>query len=138
MKIKSIKILYSRGFTIIELLIVITILGLLMSLVAPKMLGKADGAQRKVAAAQMQNFETALDTYRLDVGSYPDNLAELRASTKRGWDGPYLPKKLPMDPWNNPYVYQVPGDNGLPYKLKSLAKDGLDGGSDDNEDIVHQ
>jgi general secretion pathway protein G len=102
------------------------------------MLGKADGAQRKVAMAQMQNFETALDTFRLDVGRYPENLSELRVSNRRGWDGPYLPKKLPMDPWNNPYVYEVPGDDGQPYMLKSLAKDGLEGGTEDNKDIFHQ
>ncbi len=127
-----------KGFTLIELLIVITILGLLMSLVAPQMLGKVDSTQRKTAAAQMNNIQTALDTYRLDVGSYPSNLSELTQSTIRGWDGPYLPKQVPVDPWGNPYQYSVPGENGKGYNLRSYAKDGQEGGEGDNEDILHQ
>jgi general secretion pathway protein G len=127
-----------RGFTLVELLIVITILGLLMSLVAPKMFGKVDSTKRKTATAQMQNLETALDTYRLDVGDYPSNLQELRKSSLTGWDGPYLPKDVPLDPWGNPYEYQTPGDEGKPYSLKSLGKDGQLGGSDDNADIEYQ
>jgi len=133
MKLKS-----ARGFTLVELLIVITILGLLMSLVAPKMFNKVSSTKRKAASAQMQNLETALDTYRLDVGDYPKNLQELRKSAVRGWDGPYLPKNVPLDPWGTPYDYQVPGVDGNPYQLKSLGKDGQIGGSDDNADIVHQ
>jgi len=127
-----------RGFTLIELLIVITILGLLMSLVAPKMFNKADSTKRNVAAAQIQNIETALDTFRLDVGDYPENLSELRKSTKRGWDGPYLPKEIPLDPWGNTYDYQSPGEDGMPFTLKSFGKDGQEGGTDDNADIVNQ
>ncbi len=126
------------GFTLVELLIVITILGLLMSLVAPKMFSKVSSTQRSTAVAQMQNLETSLDTYRLDVGSYPSNLQELRSSTKRGWDGPYLPKDVPLDPWGNPYQYESPGEGGSPYSLRSLGKDGQVGGTDDNEDIIHQ
>jgi len=128
----------NHGFTLVELLIVITILGLLMSLVAPKMFSKVSSTKRKAAIAQMQNLETALDTYRLDIGDYPNNLQALRKSTIRGWDGPYLPKDVPLDPWGNPYEYQVPGDDGSPYLLKSLGKDGQLGGIDDNADIVHK
>lgn len=128
----------TRGFTLVELLIVITILGLLMSLVAPKMFSKVSSTKRKAAAAQMQNLETALDTYRLDIGDYPNNLQALRKSTISGWDGPYLPKDVPLDPWGNQYEYQIPGDDGSPYLLKSLGKDGQLGGSDDNADIVHK
>ena len=128
----------NKGFTLVELLIVITILGLLMSLVAPKMFSKVGSTQVKTAVAQMQNLETALDTYRLDVGSYPVSLQELRSSTKRNWDGPYLPKNVPLDPWGNPYQYESPGEGGAPYTLSSLGKDGAEGGSDDNADIVHQ
>jgi general secretion pathway protein G len=127
-----------KGFTLIELLIVITILGLLMSLVAPQMLGKVDSTQRKTAAAQMNNIQTALDTFRLDVGKYPSNLAELIQSSTRGWDGPYLPKQVPLDPWGNAYQYKIPGDNGSDYSLLSYAKDGQEGGEDDNEDILHK
>jgi general secretion pathway protein G len=128
----------NKGFTLVELLIVITILGLLMSLVAPKMFSKVDSTQRKTATAQMQNLETSLDTYRLDVGSYPENLSELIKSNKRGWDGPYLPKAVPLDPWGNPYQYEKPGTEGKAYNLKSFAKDGQEGGSEDNQDIEHQ
>lgn len=132
------KLRKTLGFTLIELLIVITILGLLMSLVAPKMFSKVSSTQRSTAAAQMKNLETSLDTYRLDVGYYPANLQELRVSTKTGWDGPYLPKDVPLDPWGHPYQYETPGQNGTPYSLSSFGKDGQVGGSDDNEDIIHQ
>jgi len=81
---------------------------------------------------------TALDTFRLDVGDYPDQLAELRASDKRGWDGPYLPKAIPLDPWGNPYVYQKPGPNGLEYSLQSLGKDGQIGGTEEAADITNE
>lgn len=126
------------GFTLIELLIVIVILGLLLSLVAPAMFSKVGSSQRKTALAQMQMFSTALDTFRLDVGDYPETLAELRASTKPGWDGPYLPRELPLDPWGNPYVFQRPGEGGQPYSLRSYGKDGRPGGEGDGEDIVFQ
>ncbi|MDN4503134.1 type II secretion system major pseudopilin GspG [Alteromonadaceae bacterium BrNp21-10] len=128
----------SRGFTLIELLIVIVILGLLASLVAPAMFSKVSSSQRKTAATQMQMFETALDTFRLDMGTYPDSLHELRQSTKNGWDGPYLPKDLPLDPWGNPYLYSTPGENGEAYKMSSLGADGKIGGEDDNADIIHK
>lgn len=126
------------GFTLIELLIVIVILGLLASLVAPEMFSKVDSSGRKTAAAQMSMFETSLDTFRLDVGDYPDSLNDLIKSDKKGWDGPYLPKDLPLDPWGNPYVYIKPGDNGKPYKLMSYGKDGKQGGTDNDADIIHQ
>ncbi len=127
-----------KGFTLIELMIVIVILGLLMSLVAPEMFGKVTSTQRKTAAAQMKMFDTALETFRLDVGDYPANLEELRRSDKRGWDGPYIKKAIPMDPWGNPYEYRTPGDNGNGYYLASNAKDGQPGGEGDSEDIIHQ
>ncbi|RRS10082.1 type II secretion system protein GspG [Pseudoalteromonas sp. J010] len=126
------------GFTMMELLIVIVILGLLMSLVAPDFFKRLSSSERKIAAAQMASFETAIDTYRLDVGNYPKTLQELRSSDIARWDGPYLPKDLPMDPWGNPYVYKVPGENGSPYLLKSLGADGQEGGEEVNADIVHQ
>ena len=94
-----------RGFTLIELLIVIVILGLLLSLVAPTMFSKVGSSQRKTAMAQMQMLSTALDTYRLDTGVFPSQLSDLRAASVPGWDGPYLPRDVPSDPWGNPYVY---------------------------------
>ncbi len=127
-----------QGFTLIELMIVIIILGLLASLVAPEMFGKVGSSQRKIAKTQMAALDTALETYRLDVGSYPDSLNELKTSSKPGWDGPYMRKSIPLDPWNNAYVYRTPGENGNGYYLASYGKDGQVGGEDDNEDIVHQ
>jgi len=127
-----------KGFTLIELLIVIVILGLLMSLVAPKMFSKVGSTKIKAAKAQMQMLQTSLDTYRLDLGDYPTTLTELRASEKPNWDGPYIPKAVPKDPWGNPYIYKSPGSNGEAFILQSYGKDGQLGGQDDNEDLVHQ
>ncbi|MDG1165457.1 MAG: type II secretion system major pseudopilin GspG [Porticoccaceae bacterium] len=126
------------GFTLIELLIVIVILGLLMSLVAPTMFSKVDSTKIKAASAQMQMIQTALDTYRLDMGEYPIELSDLMASNELGWDGPYLPKKVPFDPWGNPYGYIRPGPNGELFQLLSMGKDGKSGGEDNNADVVHQ
>jgi len=128
----------NKGFTMIELLIVIVILGLLASLVAPKFFSQLGTAERGIASAQMNAFETALDTFRLDMGSYPANLEELRKSDKPRWDGPYLPKAVPLDPWGNPYIYSVPGEDGNPYKIMSYGADGQPNGSDANADIVHK
>lgn len=132
------RIRLQAGFTLIELLIVIVILGLLLSLVAPTMFSKVGSSQRKTAMAQMQMLATALDTYRLDLGDYPPNLAELRQSTRPGWDGPYLPREIPMDPWGNPYQYQVPGEGNQPFSLRSFGKDGAAGGEGEAADIVFQ
>ena len=126
----------NAGFSRMELLVVMVILGLLASLVGPAMFGKVDSSKVKTAKTQIQLLGTALDTFRLDVGDYPDQLSELRASDKLGWDGPYLPKAIPLDPWGNPYVYQKPGQNGLEYLLQSLGKDGEVGGVDNSADIT--
>ncbi len=129
----------ARGFTLIELLIVIVILGLLLSLVAPAMFSKVGSSQRKTAMAQMQMLSTALDTYRLDTGGFPSQLSDLRSGTVPGWDGPYLPRELPLDPWGKPYFYELAKDDALsPYVLKSFGKDGRQGGDGENEDIVFQ
>jgi general secretion pathway protein G len=128
----------NRGFTLIELLIVIVILGLLMSLVAPKMFSKVESSKRNAALAQMQMLQTSLDTYRLDMGNYPTSLNELRMSEKNGWDGPYIPKEVPSDPWGNAYIFQSPGDNGKAFNLLSYGKDGQAEGKNDDEDLVHQ
>jgi general secretion pathway protein G len=126
------------GFTLIELLIVIVILGLLMSLVAPAMFSKVDSTKIKTAMAQMQMIQTALDTYRLDMGDYPANLSDLISSDKSGWDGPYLPKKVPLDPWSNSYSYQSPGPDAEAFLLLSLGKDGQPGGENDAADVMHE
>jgi general secretion pathway protein G len=128
----------NKGFTMIELLIVMVILGLLASLVAPKFFNQLSSAERGIASTQMAAFETALDTYRLDLGSYPSKLDDLRSGTAPRWDGPYLPKDVPLDPWGNTYVYSMPGLEGKPYDLKSYGADGKDGGEEANADIEHK
>jgi general secretion pathway protein G len=125
------------GFTLIELLIVIVILGLLMSLVAPTMFSKVDSTKIKTAAAQMQMIETALSTYRLDMGDYPKALEDLVSSNVVGWDGPYLPKKVPKDPWGNAYSYRSPAPAGGFFELLSYGKDGQPGGEGDAGDVIH-
>lgn len=125
------------GFTLIELLIVMVILGLLASLVAPTMFSKVESSKRNTATAQMEMLATSLDAYRLDVGRYPDQLNELLSSDKKGWDGPYLPKNVPADPWGNPYVYRFPGQVH-DFDLISLGADGADGGEEDNADVSYR
>ena len=127
-----------KGFSLMELMIVLIILGLLGSLVAPKLFSKVSSSKKKTAVAQMQMFETAIDTYRLDIGMVPQSLQELRSSENPNWDGPYLPKAIPMDPWGKEYVYTVPGQNGLPYSIMSFGLDGKEGGTDESEDVIHQ
>ena len=121
-----------------ELMIVLIILGLLGSLVAPKLFSKVGSSKKKTAIAQMQMFETAIDTYRLDVGTVPSSLEELRKSDVSGWDGPYLPKAIPMDPWGKPYIYSIPGQDGMAYSMMSYGLDGKVGGIDESEDVIHQ
>ncbi len=127
-----------QGFTLIELLIVIVILGLLASLVAPEMLGKVDDSRIKTAQTQMSMLETSLNTYRLDMGNYPESLDELLASDKPNWAGPYFPKEVPPDPWGNDYVYRMPGDDGAPFTLMSYGADGSEGGEENDADIIHK
>ncbi|QIR15150.1 type II secretion system major pseudopilin GspG [Shewanella aestuarii] len=135
---KILKVKKTKGFTLIELLIVIVILGLLMSLVAPTMFSKVDSSKIKTAQAQMEMLQTSLDTYRLDIGSYPESLSELRTSNKPGWDGPYLPRDVPLDPWGNPYNYSRTTNNGEPFTLFSYGRDGQEGGEGDDADIIHR
>ncbi|CAI8296410.1 MAG: Type II secretion system protein G [Porticoccaceae bacterium UBA1117] len=125
------------GFSLIELLIVIVIMGLLMSLVAPAMFSKVDSTKIKTARAQMQMMETALDTYRLDMGDYPAKLEDLIRSDKVGWDGPYMPKKVPLDPWGNAYSYEASGTDKQLFLLLSLGKDGEQDGEGDAADLIH-
>lgn len=129
----------NKGFTLIELLIVMVILGLLAALVGPRMFGKVGKSKQKAAKAQISLFETTLDTYRLDVGKYPNaeqGLEALRVKPdgEEKWDGPYLSKDVPLDPWGNPYVYESPSDHG-DYEIMSLGADGSPGGDGEDADI---
>ncbi|MEA3347928.1 MAG: type II secretion system major pseudopilin GspG [Pseudomonadota bacterium] len=131
--------LQRRGFTLIELLIVMVIIGLLASLVAPTMFKKVSGAKRKTARAQIELLGTALDSYRLDNDMYPSTeqgMEALRVKPEgvNHWDGPYMPKDIPKDPWGNEYAYKCPGDHG-DYDLTSYGVDGQSGGEDDKADI---
>ncbi|MGM0906969.1 MAG: type II secretion system major pseudopilin GspG [Pseudomonadota bacterium] len=124
----------NKGFTLIELLIVIVILGLLASLVAPQMFSKVDSSRIQTAQTQIQMLETAIKTYRIDMGRFPESLQELRESDDEMWDGPYLPKEVPNDPWGNPYLYERQDNRN--FTLKSLGPDGKEGGEGDNADIT--
>jgi general secretion pathway protein G len=134
----KIKMKNNKGFSLMELMIVLIILGLLGSLVAPKLFSKVSSSKKKTAVAQMQMFETAIDTYRLDIGSVPSSLEDLRSSSNPNWDGPYLPKAIPLDPWGKAYIYTVPGGNNAPYGMKSLGLDGKEGGEGESSDVIHQ
>ena len=129
----------SRGFSLIELLIVMIILGLLASLVGPRLFQHVGQSKQKTARAQIELLGTALDAYRLDVGSYPtteqglDALRRQPAGVDR-WNGPYLPREVPLDPWGNSYVYKSPGEHG-PYDLLSLGADGRPGGTGEDADV---
>ena len=128
------------GFTMIELLVVMVILGLLAALVAPNFFGQASKARVKTARLQIANIGTALDALALDTGRYPSGQEGLRAlldppSGMEMWDGPYL-KKLPKDPWNHDYVYRGP-QGASQYEILSYGADGSPGGEGDNADITN-
>jgi len=128
------------AFTLVELLVVIVIIALLSSLVAPKFFGKLDSAKVKTAYTQMQMLSQALDSFRLDVGRYPTTQEGLeilwtKNSSLKNWDGPYLPKPVKEDPWGGPYHYKQPGGDGNEYDLFSYGSDGKEGGGKDAKDI---
>ena len=129
------------GFSLVELLVVLVILGLLIGLVAPNFMGRAEQTRSEIAKVQIENLHSALKTYRLDVGRYPSteqglgSLMQAPAEVAEYWHGPYLDKELPLDPWRNPYQYRYPADNLQGLALYSLGADGAEGGEGDNEDI---
>ena len=122
------------GFTLIEILVVMAIIGMLAIMVAPNIFNQQAGAQIDAALSQISSLEAALDTYRLDVGEYPDSLEGLREniSGRAAWNGPYLRRDVPLDPWGNDYVYDA---NGREFTLSSYGPDGEQGGEGDDADI---
>lgn len=129
----------ARGFTLLELLVVMAIIGLLAGYVGPRYFAQIGKSEVKVARAQMDSLEKALDQYRLDTGHYPTQEQGLAALTKRPaneprWDGPYLKKDLPLDPWGRAFVYKVPGEKSE-YDLVSYGKDGTPGGTGEAADL---
>jgi general secretion pathway protein G len=130
-----------RGITLIEMLVVVTIIALFAALVAPKFFKKADAARRTATRVQINSFMTALGAYKLDTGNFPSTeqgLQALRVKPESApqWAGPYLPQDVPLDPWGHPYLYKYPGEHGDEPDLISLGADGAPGGEDINADIV--
>lgn len=131
--------LLQRGFTLLELLVVMVIIGLLVGYVGPMYFKQVGKSEIKAARAQIDSFGKALDQYRLDTGHYPTTEQGLVALVEKPanetkWDGPYLKKNVPADPWGNAYVFKLPGDHGE-YDLISYGKDGAAGGTGEAADI---
>jgi general secretion pathway protein G len=126
----------SRGFTLVELLLVLVILALIGGLVLPGIIGKAEGAKVKVAGSQINRLAMAVESFYLDTGETPDSLEVLvtESGDINGWNGPYVKTSSLKDPWGREYVYNYPGEHG-DFDIYSLGADGQPGGEDRNSDI---
>lgn len=132
----------SKGFTLLELLVVMVIIGLLVSYVGPRYFAQLGKSERSTAKAQIESISKALDTYRLDIGHYPNNeqglsALNIRPNDEPKWNGPYLQKNLPVDPWGKPYLYRTPGQGG-DFDLLSYGQDGQAGGQDAAADVSYR
>lgn len=131
----------NNGFTLLELLVVMVIIGLLVGYVGPQYFGQLGKSEVKAAKAQINAIRKSLDIYRLDTGHYPDQQSGLNAliiapSNESKWHGPYLQNNIPPDPWGNHYLYRNPGQKG-PIDVYSLGRDGKAGGTNEEADIFH-
>lgn len=129
-----------QAFTLIELIIIMIVLGLLASLVAPKLIQKVGSSKVKTVRTQISMLETGLDAYRLDLGRYPSSAEGLKALVEKSdspsWEGPYLSKDIPLDPWGREYQYRSPGEH-RPFDLFSLGADGVPGGEGEDADVLN-
>ncbi len=133
---------HTRGFTLLELLVVMVIIGLLAGFVAPRYFAQVGKSRAKAASAQIDALDKALEQFRLDVGRLPtteEGLAALNAAPAgmTGWEGPYLKKLVPADPWGHPYIYLQPGTHQNDFDLASFGRDGQAGGSGEDADLVN-
>ena len=118
------KVRKEKGFTLIEILIVVVIIGLIASLIAPNIMGKFERSKEEIAKAQIEMLSSAVQSFIIDVGRCPTSLEELIKSNDKKWRGPYLSKQeIPLDPWGRPYQFKCPGDHG-PFDLYSLGPNG--------------
>lgn len=129
------------GFTLLELLVVMVIIGLLASYVGPKYFAQIGKSEVKTAKAQIDSLAKALDQYRLDTGHYPSTengliSLNLAPANEPKWQGPYLQKTFPLDPWGNSYQYKMPGEHGE-YDLWSFGRDGVSGGTNEAADVTN-
>lgn len=133
----------TRGFTLLEMLVVLVIIGLVAGLVGPRLFAKVDSSKVQTAGVQIKLLRGAVESLRMDIGSYPTTEQGLEMLTtpptdprlRERWKGPYLDEAVPQDPWSNPYQYRVPGEDGRPFSIISLGADGKPGGEGIDADV---